>query len=294
MQDDDVIDLVLDESPADLDDTHESLIIQGSIDAIDGTESYAVKYLAGAMCGADMLSPYAIHGNESVWTSVKAGFAKSITYVKNVFKGIWNFFFGKESEEKDTEKNSAVEKDKALLAKLPSTAELTEAARGAIDSAADKAANIGKSIKAKVEQGVQAAKIYAEDKQLKEKLDAALEKMVEITEKGVEAAKKQGRGIALAVSIKMTLWAMYFRDFRSVMSSQVKALASKTMAEIEKLESKVKSAGENASAEIKEKLASLKEVMKSYTSIQQLKSSFRSFVTGVVDKLTPSYFAKKA
>lgn len=294
MQDDDVIDLVLDESPADLDDTHESLIIQGSIDAIDGTESYAVKYLAGAMCGADMLSPYAIHGNESVWTSVKAGFAKSITYVKNVFKGIWGFFFGKESEEKDTEKNSAVEKDKALLTKLPSTAELTEAARGAIDSAADKAANIGKSIKAKVEQGVQAAKIYAEDKQLKEKLDAALEKMVEITEKGVEAAKKQGRGIALAVSIKMTLWGMYFRDFRGVMSSQVKALASKTMAEIEKLESKVKSAGENASAEIKEKLASLKEVMKSYTSIQQLKSSFRSFVTGVVDKLTPSYFAKKA
>lgn len=291
---DDVIDLVLDESPDNLDDTHESLIIQGSIDAIDGVESYATKYLAGAMCGADMLPPTAIHGNESVWTSVKAGFAKSVTYIKNVFKGIWSFFFGKESEEKDEEKNAEVEKSKSLLAKLPSGAELSQAARSAIDAAAGKTAAVGASIKAKVNQGIQAAKILAEDKQIKEKLDAALDKMVELTNRGAEAAKKQGRGIALAVSIKAQLWAMYYRDFRGVMSSQVKSLAAKTLAEIDKLESKVKAAGENASAEIKEKLASLKEVMKSYTSIQQLKSSFRSFVTGVVDKLTPSFFSKAA
>ena len=291
---DDVIDLVLDETPADLDESHESLIIQGSIDAIEGTESYAVKYLAGAMCGADMLPPSAIHGNESVWNSVKASFAKSVTYIKNVFKGIWGFFFGKDAETKDEEKDGEIEKEKGILAKLPSTSELTQAARGAIDAAAAKAAAAGASIKAKVNQGVQAAKILAEDVQLKEKLDGALEKMAEITNRGVEVAKKQGRGIALAVSIKAQLWAMYFRDFRGLMSSQVKSLASKTLAEIEKLESKVKAAGENASAEIKEKLASLKEVMKSYTLIQQMKSSFRSFVTGVVDKLTPSYFAKKA
>lgn len=293
MNENDDIDLILDSSPDALDDTHESLIIQGSLDALEGTESYAVRYLGGCLAASDMLPMNVVHGNESVWSSIKSGYVKSITYIKNFFRGIYNFFFGKESDAKDEKENEALESEKSLLAKLPSGAELSATAQSAINSAAEKAKDMGKKISDKVKASVDAAKIYAEDKQLKEKLDSALEKLSDITDKAVEASKKQVKGIALAVQIRMSIWLMYYRDFRGVMSSQVKALAAKTQAEIDKLEQKIKSAGESGVENLKEKLASLKEVMKSYTSIQQLKTSFRSFITGVVNKLKPSYFTKK-
>lgn len=294
MQDDvEVIDIDMGENPDVLDDTHESLIIQGSLDALDGSESYAAKYLAGVLVSQGELSVNAVHGNEAVWQTVKNGFVKSVTYIKNFFKGIWGFFFGKEADAKDEAVNAEVEKEKSILAKLPSTAELADSAKNAIHTATEKASDLGKKIKEKAQAGIDAAKVYAEDKQLKEKLDAALTKLAEITDKGVEAARKQALGIAAAVALRASLWAMYFKEFRGVLSSQVKSLATKTQAEIERLESQIKSAGESGVENLKEKLASLKEVMKSYTSIQQLKSSFRSFITGVIDKLKPSFFKKK-
>lgn len=292
MQDDEIV-IDMGEVPDVLDDTHESLIIQGTLDALDGSESYATKYLAGVLVANGALSVNAVHGNEAVWQTVKNGFVKSVTYIKNFFKGVWNFFFGKDADAKDEAENAEIEKDKSILAKLPSGAELASSARDAISTAADKAADLGKRIKEKVSAGVDAAKVYAEDKELKAKLDAALAKLAEITDKGVAAARKQGQGIALAIALRASLWNMYFKEFRGVLSSQVKSLATKTQAEIERLESQIKSAGEAGVENLKEKLASLKEVMKSYTSIQQLKTSFRSFITSVIDKMKPSFFKKK-
>lgn len=290
---DDVIDIDMGEVPDNLEDTHESLIIQGAIDSLDGTESYATKYLGGVLVANDMLPVSAVHGNEAVWQTVKNGFVKSVTYIKNFFKGIWGFFFGKDSDAKDEAENAELEKEKGVMSKLPAATELASSAKDAIRSVADKATNLGKGIKEKVDAGVAAAKIFAEDKQLKERLDAALEKLVGVTERGVELAKKHGSGIAAVIQFKAALWALYFREFRGVLSSQVKALAATTQAKIENLEKQIKSAGEEGVENLKEKLASLKEVMKSYTSIQQLKTSFRSFVTGVLDKLKPSAFKKK-
>lgn len=290
---DDVIDIDMGEVPENLEDTHESLIIQGAIDSLEGTESYATKYLGGVLVANDLLPVSAVHGNEAVWQTVKNGFVKSVTYIKNFFKGIWGFFFGKESDAKDEAENAELEKEKSIMSKLPTATELADSAKDAIRNVADKATNLGKGIKEKVDAGVAAAKIFAEDKQLKERLDSALEKLVGVTERGVELAKKHGSGIAAVIQFKAALWALYFREFRGVLSAQVKALAATTQAKIDNLEKQIKSAGEEGVENLKEKLASLKEVMKSYTSIQQLKTSFRSFVTGVLDKLKPSAFKKK-
>lgn len=291
MQEEEII-LELDTQPESLEETHESLVVQGAIDSLSGVESYATKYLGGVLVGADLLSPNAVHGNESVWQTVKSGFTKSITYIKNFFKGIWNFFFGKDADAKDEATNAEIEKEKGLMSKLPSGAELADSAKSAIHSAAEKATGLGKKIKEKVDAGVEAAKVYAEDKQLKEKLDAALDKLAGLADRGVELAKKHGSGLAAVIQFKAALWALYFKEFRGALTSQVKSLATKTQSEIERLESAIKAAGENGVENLKEKLASLKEVMKSYTSIQQIKTSFKSFVTGVVSKLKPSAFSK--
>lgn len=292
MQDDE-IELPVDELPEELDNTHESMIIQGSIDALDGNESYAVKYLGGVLLAEGLVPAGKVYGSESVWSAVKSGFNNSITYIKKVFTGIWGFFFGKESDAKDEAVNVEVEKDKSELTKLPAGAELAEASKTAVVSAASRVSAFSASVKDKVSKGIDKAKILAEDADLQGKLEAALTKLSDIAHRGAEEGKKQGRSIALAVSIRAAIWKMYFVEFRGVMSSQVKSLAAKTQAEIGRLEGLVKSASEGASESVKAKLASLKENMKIYSAIQQLKTTFRSYVTGAMAKMKASFFKKK-
>lgn len=291
----DDIEVEQDSLPEDLNDTHESLIFQGSIDALDGTESYAVKYLAGALMASGHLTHSQINGVESVWTTVKSGFSKSITYIKNFFNGIWGFFFGKDADAKDEAVAAEVEKDKAVLTKLPAESELDQASSTAIVAASTKVALSAENLEDKIKRGLNEANIMTEDESLKTRLVAAYAKLKAITDRLAAAGGKQARGIALAVALRASVWNLYFREFRGVLTSDVKALAAKTQAEIARLDTMVRSADEAATQKIKEKLVSLREVMKVYTSIQQLKTTVRSYTVGVLDKLKPSHFkAKKA
>jgi len=288
-------DIVLDEPllPEDLDQTHESMSIQGSMDALDGNESYCVRYLAGAMVGSGMLPGNAVHGNESVWSTVKTGFSKSIQYIRNIFTGIWGFFFGKDSEEKDTKEDAEIKAETAELEKADSGAEMSSSVKEAIVSAADKAKALGQSAVQKAKAGIVKAKIMADDMHLQEKLEAAIEKLGAVMESVQATARKQGLGIALAVSIRAQLWAAYFVKFRGIITADIKAAANKTSEMIKKIEDKIKSGSETVSDEVRERLASLKETMKSYSIIQNMKTTFRSLIKSMVDKLTIKSFRKK-
>lgn len=288
------------ESPDNLDDSHSSLVIQGITDAMEnvsGQESYATRYLMGSMAGAGMLD-FNFDGSESVWSSVKEGFSKSVTYVKNFFMGIWNFFFGKESEEKDKALEEEVKDDAKELESLGEAAEAPEAGpiRTAINAATKRLSDAATASKKKIESGVDKAKAFMADSQIQKTLTEVVNQLqsdilkysVQIDNaihEGTLKAAKAGRALALAA----TLWAS---STLYLTRNRVSAMAKQTKAKIEELEAMVRKGVEEKKEEITKRLASLRETMKIYTEIQNMKTNVRSFLTALKGKLKVGIFKK--
>lgn len=287
--------LVIDEQTLeeDLDNEHAPMIIQGALDSLNGVESYAVCYLGGALVASGQLPGHAVHGNETVWSTIKTGFGKSIQYIRNIFTGVWGYFFGKDAETEDVNLNDEVKAETAELEKVDNKVEMTSGIKTAIVDAGDKAKAMGHAIVAKAKNGIDKAKILADEMQLHERLDAAIVKLGDIMESTQAIARKQGLGVTLAIQMRAQLWALYFTKFRGVITADIKSAAAKTNELIGKIEAQIKSGSESVTDDIKQRLASLKETMKSYTIIQNMKTNFRSLIKGMVGKLTAKSFAKK-
>lgn len=85
---------------------HADLVLQGTIDTVDGMEGHSLtaaqKYLNSVLYAAGDI-PASVHGNESVLTTVKGWFGKALEAIKRALSAVWNYFFGKSSPEKEVE-----------------------------------------------------------------------------------------------------------------------------------------------------------------------------------------------
>lgn len=292
----------MEESPEILDDDHSALIFQGAIDVaegqVDGQESYATRYLMGAMAGAGMLGSD-FNGSESVWSSVKSGFSKSITYIKNFFMGIWNFFFGKDSVEKDTALEKEVDDRKKELgaAKGELSPEKASSVSTAIVAAAAKVDTSAGTSVAKLKTGVNESKIGSGEMPIKNILQEILDKLhkdIEHCHQQIKAvgAIKNGNDAMKVLTLAGQLWA---GTVIFLTKGRVKTTADQTKGKIAELESLL---SKSEDAETKEKitkaLASLKEVMKMFTEIQHIKTNVKTFLRAIKDKLSPNLFHKIA
>lgn len=272
--------------PENLDDTQEALIVQGAIDAVDGNESYAARYLAGCMIGAGLM-PSTVHGQEGVIDSIKSGMGKTVTYIKNFFMGIWNYFFGK-SEEKDEE---VIEKSEATLKtelkELSAGAKLKDEAKAAIKNAGSKIITTANSLKEK-------AKSLNDEYELANKLKSVLTSIADTAEKAGNKAKEVGvMAVADTIAFASQMRNTWVNEVKPKLRGELKAAAEKTKELIKTLEFQAKLSTGDAKDALTKKLNELKEAMKVYASIKQLKSSFVNFCKGVLEKLKPSFFTKK-
>lgn len=74
--------------------------VEDSLNQVGGNESltYAQSYMAGVLMASDYLSPN-VAGQESLFSSIGSGLAKTWKYIKDTFAKIWGFFFRKKAKE---------------------------------------------------------------------------------------------------------------------------------------------------------------------------------------------------
>lgn len=156
--------------------------------------TFAQSYMAGVLMANSMI-PNSVTGSESLFSAIGSGISKTIEFIKDTFKKIWNFFFNRDAKKEADEAEKEINKVEKEIDKM--SEEEVEKASEKLESSVSQSTTTGvnnlnkgletdKSLLKKIEGMVAGARDEAK---------ALLEKAIKYTKENIKLREESIKGL---------------------------------------------------------------------------------------------------